>query len=310
MKIRIMTLFRDECNYGQRLQAYALLTFLKDLYKDYDIKLYDCRNFCDKKESSDRKKISYFHDFEKKYLDTEIFNIDNIDDVDFFICGSDQVFGWNHVLSNNDRYYYTFEFLKNKNKIITYATSFIPYFCEKYKDIFLKLNELKCISIREQENFKYLDNININVPIIHHIDPCFLIQKEKWIPLSQKPFFVNNNEFNFTYVTYKELLENLDDNMYYCTVKHNKKYNYTSYIGPSEFLWFLLNSKKIYTNSFHGYCLSRILNSEVYNILNLTQKDFRYRNIYNIIYNIYKNDIEELMMYERTKTINYFRKYI
>ena len=276
MKIKIISLFRNECNYGQRLQEYSLYTFLKSRY-NFDVKLLDPRKVLPTRECKDKNKILKFKKFENEYIELEEFNGNNKSD--YYVCGSDQVFNWYDVKTNVERDYFTFEWIVEKNKILTYAASYDLKLCNKkeYDIFFHKLSYINNISLREFCNINHLKKYCPCSYITSHIDPVFLLDKNDWLKIQLKPSFVDNKKFDFVYTTYT-LSFKLNSNCYYCSCIGDD-IAYKSEIGPREFLWLLNNCEIFYTNSFHGYCLAKILHKQCFNILNLNDNDFRYNNL-------------------------------
>ena len=202
MKIEILSLIRNECNYGQRLQEYALQTFLKNNFPSYDIKICDTRNFLDKRENSNKIKLSYFFQFENDYI-----NFEKLDrKCDYYIVGSDQVFNWKDLTTKSEKDFFTFEWIKDKSKIITYSTSFDPERCDytNYRLYFDRLKKLNHISLREKTNINYLNSNNIDTKLYFHIDPVLLLKKDEWIKISKKPIFDIPKRYDFLYTTYKK----------------------------------------------------------------------------------------------------------
>lgn len=295
-----MSIFRDECNYGQRLQEYALCTFIKK-YFNCDCKLIDTRNYLPKKTCKDRTKLELFYKFESDYIDTEKLNFNN--EADFYVIGSDQVFNWQDISTDIERKYFTCEWIKEKSKIFTYAASFDLNRCGylKYFNFFKELNCIKNISLREKSNIDFLTKYCPDSNITYNIDPVFLLDKREWLKISKKPEFIKDNElFDFVYTTYSNDFRITNKKTYYCSCINHEDSN-SSHIGPSEFIWLINNCDTFYTCSYHGFCLGKILDKNVINILYLSDNDVRYKNTMDLLNNscVYYEFYRSMIYFER-----------
>jgi len=301
-KAKIIT-FHNAENYGAMLQAYALKETLKEL--DVDASFVNYEN---KKILSDYKLIKTnslksffsslwymprnlkrkrsFKSFGDTYLDTNTKKyyskeeiVQDIDNKDIFIAGSDQI--WNPALTGGLSDIYTLNFSKeNNNKIIYGASLGNEELLQKYADDFReKLSDLQYISVREKSIIKPLETI-CNKDIEQVVDPTLLLKKEKWDELIQK-----NNNLNLSkekYILVYTLFEdkeitrivNCISDLTGYKVVHFRKYNayknelkslYTQ--GPVDFINAFKNAKYVVTNSFHGTVFSIIYERKFYSVL-------------------------------------------
>ena len=210
MKIGILT-YQNTLNFGAALQCYALYRTSTELGNETEVINYINSNIEATRNpinilrkdnnvslkmtiaSSFRKylynkKIKSFDNFNNKFIklsDIRYISNDEINDnpplYDKYIIGSDQV--WNHHINGMDKTYFM-DFVKNKSKIFTYASSFgLTKIDEQYKSTYKKyLNELHYISVRENEGARLINElVDKKVEIVN--DPVFLISKDDWVKL-------------------------------------------------------------------------------------------------------------------------------
>lgn len=296
MNVGIVTLTGSN-NYGQSLQNYALnqilnrfgissktilmankhnnfyscykemkkskikLAFIKSVYS-----FFSCKKM--QKEKSRRKKS--FEIFNENidfidYYENRSHN-EKIDNLDYVVCGSDQVWNMNFVNEHADFYFAKFV---PKHKRIAYSASIgtddLP---EDTVEYFRKsILEFKDISVRESRGAQIIKKYTKR-DVVTTIDPTLLLGDEEWRKVEK--FVDIKGKYILTYF----LGEKLDQteqyinriakenncqiiNLYgekYCT--KDSAYNY----GPSEFLWLVDNCELMLTDSFHGCCFSIIFN--------------------------------------------------
>lgn len=279
-KVAILTI-NDNLNYGNRLQNYALETFLKSNgYSVFTIWKLN-RSLIQKimifirdffKNKYIKKRISKFRKFNKSYLNIKNYYFRNYKKIngefDFFIVGSDQV--WNYNYSSFSPSYFL-DFSNNKKKNISYAASFgISDIPDSYKSVYVNgLNRFNAISVREDSGVELLKNIGFKS--IKVLDPTLLLSVNEWKKVISKPKHCN---LNSKYVI-KFFLGEIPNN-YICDIDKfindnnfdvidfndiNSKYYYSS---PNEFLYYIKNAEIIFTNSFHASVFSIIFNKNFY----------------------------------------------
>lgn len=293
MKLGIVT-FHRAANYGAVLQTYALSKYLNDnICKTEVVDYRDNRvdneyKLFPKKASIKRiikdiiyypikyKKNNKFEEFrklkiktsEQKYINSNI--KDSEKNYNYFIAGSDQVF--NYKLTNFDKNYFL-DFLKEDNKKISYAASLgmdkIPD--DKEKEYKRLLSNFSKISIREEQNKKLIESLT-NKEIEVNIDPTFLLSKNNWNDLAQKPkeenyiliFVMQRNKSIFEFAEKLSKETNCQiiyiANDYKRIVKGKYKYN----LSPEEWLGYFKYAKYVITNSFHGLAFSIIFEKNFY----------------------------------------------
>ncbi|MDR2409919.1 MAG: polysaccharide pyruvyl transferase family protein [Bacteroidales bacterium] len=296
MKIGIIT-FHCANNYGAVLQTAALYQKLSELFGSEEIfivnyrpesilKYYRLINFTDCKNmifvirrivsSIIRLPFSIirnykFYSFRKRYF--RYINVQNINNLDFLVCGSDQI--WNPLITDGLDPYYFGQINGFNGKIISYAASDggkIEFDAINIKSL---LRNILYISVREKTMIPILEKYH-NDDIKVMVDPVFLPSILYWKGIASKQKYRN-------YILIYRLHSN--DTLYKdaeeIAMKENKKIieicyaypykklfmkNYTplTYVGLNEFVSLFLYADYILTNSFHGMAFSIIMNKEFY----------------------------------------------
>lgn len=276
-KVGVLTHFYNSLNYGGLLQAFALVSVLKNSGIDaYQIQ-YDAlkekrnvlfsflhfihliiKNITKSKQEREREKEcrlfrnSVSHT-SKVYSYKTIKDVD--DEFDAFITGSDQVWNPNIV---NSAYLLSFT---NKLKF-SYAASIasdqIPtpllqmYTCS--------ISCFKSVSVREKKAAELLYPIHSTVVL----DPVFLYPSEDWKKLASKP--KKANKYIFCYflgdtATIKDNIFEISQKYNYEVVGLKKSFDLLS---PNDFLSLILYSDFVLTDSFHAICFSYIFKKSFY----------------------------------------------
>lgn len=194
---------------------------------------------------------------------------------DIYITGSDQV--WNPTIGIPlEPYFLTFTNSPNK---ISYASSFgVSTLDDKYKTLFQPwLSTYKTISVREKEGADLVKQIiNKQVPIC--LDPTLLIGADYWKSIATQ------TELKDSYILLFFIKGVTKQLLTYCSsIAKNKGYkiiilgetsltNYIKYhtivdAGPIEFINLIKNAKMVFTDSFHGFAFSIMLNDNFYILL-------------------------------------------
>lgn len=204
-KVGIMTYHRAN-NYGAVLQAYALQkylekqnveseivdyqsTYLEKAYRGISLsgglktKLSALSNF-PIQLVKEKKFDAFRHEYlitSKKYLDDAI--MEASDDFGSFVFGSDQI--WNYDLSGKDKYYLG-AFIKNPQKLNSYAASFGTFRSneEEYVRLLRRFNN---VSIREESGLEFFEKVTGRKDAEIVVDPVFLLERDEWKKLACKP---------------------------------------------------------------------------------------------------------------------------
>lgn len=280
MKVGIIT-FTEGYNYGNKLQNYALLKYLKNNFQCEVKTVNNCITqgsdlekirilltwaVPSKKHFMYWKRLIRFKEFNQTYLN---FTSEKLTErtreffeVDCFVCGSDQI--WNP-------YYYENINLLTGNlpvpkRSVSYAASFgvnkIP--SEKRRMFLEALNNLEAISVREKQGLDICKNLGFDKCRVN-IDPTFLLLRDEWLEVIKKP----DKQLPLKYVvTY--FLGAIDKNIErkireYCKKNNLQRIDLNSVealewfdITPFEFLYLIKNAEFIFTDSFHASVFSII----------------------------------------------------
>ena len=190
-------------------------------------------------------------------------------DLDLVILGSDQI--WNPFCIKDS---YLGKLGDIDCKIISYSASFGVDNIEMkfYKD-YENLKKLESISLREISNAKFLKDI-FDIDFIKTVDPVFLLDSNHYDEIAGKSA-LNNKDFgpyNFVFM----LGNNNFSKVRKTTNKDDKKtiifplsrrlsqyFNnavFSCNYDVSDFLWYIKNADKVYTDSFHVICFCLIFN--------------------------------------------------
>lgn len=280
VRVGIIT-FTEGYNYGNKLQNYALLTFLSN-HIGQDVcticnKVHHgsyLNNFItnikrmipSKKHFAYMKRQARFNNFNKAYLNITkrplTSNTKSFKDIDCFVCGSDQI--W------NPNYYKNIDPLVGKFKdnkpSISYAASFgVSEIPESLRKSYAEsISSLKAISVREQQGKIICANLGIEGVEVN-VDPTMLLSKSEWELLIKEPYIKPKNKYVLTYY-----LGNIPIDVEHCIQKYcinndceridlNSTDSLDYFVlNPQEFLYMIYNSEIVFTDSFHASVFSII----------------------------------------------------
>lgn len=293
MKVGILT-FHDAHNYGAVLQAYALKKYIKSLGYDVKVINYHHHTIPDgyPKEANEER-WEKFDEFIKELTDNEQFvytceeDLEKLD-IDFWICGSDQI--WNTEITRGFNKGFFLDF-NTRGKKISYAVSMgIPSLPEEEEAHFKRaLNGLHHISVRE-ESLKHYAQKHTDKEINKTLDPTLLLEEKDYENLLEE------NKYGDYILIYAlgpdERLTKIakristEKGVKIVELNDKKQENYfcdqVSSAGPKEFLTLIKNANAIITNSFHGTIFSIIFEKEFYTITRLNRNS-RMENILDIV---------------------------
>lgn len=295
--MRIGKLTLDEhYNYGNKLQNYALQVFLEKYAEQVDTIWHFPQDqfFIDMNkwglsrrvryalsEKKSEKRINrWMHDairqyrfkqFDDRYIHTR-YDCSDLGgavsaEYDFFVVGSDQVWGPN-IGHHQEARFLTFA---PKKKRISYAASFgvseIPK--EKQKAFAEWLRDMAFISVREQRGAEIVKELTgREVPVV--VDPTMLLSKKEWEKIEQKPIWISDEtEHNGYILLYflspmagaaRQTVHQLAKEKGLGVIELMDETQLDAYCAdPAEFLWLISHAALVYTDSFHGTVFS-ILN--------------------------------------------------
>lgn len=295
MRIGIITL-NGFFNYGNRLQNYALHTFLKNIVDDLSVETiwYTDDNYEINKKIVSIKNIRRYvfnrHGF-RKFIDSGQFvnecfrqyNIKNFSEkyistvydykikkdlnnkYDYFIVGSDQI--WNPCFVDCKNEFLQFA---EKYKRIAYSASIglsnindIPRKkVNEFKNGVLGMNH---ISVREEAGAKIIKELTgMDVPVL--VDPTLLLTKEEWSSIITRPVWYKDEKYILLFFLSKVpdkvecIVNNLAIEKWYKIINLMDPSNLDYYASsPDEFLYLIKNASLVYTDSFHGTVFSIIM---------------------------------------------------
>ena len=295
--IRIIT-FHTPKNYGAVLQAFSLMSYLKNF--TFDVKLIDFNTphlrsiyplITD--SSSFKGKIKclldrlYIQKKKDKYIKFDTFVETKFDltkryesfnelskdypKADYYITGSDQVFNPNRIEEERKAFY--LDFGLETTKRIAYAGSFgvkqIPN--DKKDEVADYLSKFYRISIREKSGVDIVERISKN-KAVEVLDPVFLNNMSFWRS-NALHYEVGNKPYLFYYrlmnsAKSDELVRRIATNMNLQLVVMTDgflKWNADKVlrdVGPQEFLDLLDRAEYVATDSFHGVAFSLIFEKQ------------------------------------------------
>lgn len=214
----------DGCNYGNRLQNYALQTALeksgakvetlkrKNYHDAIGLKLKNiCKTFIKMILGKDmdapkRNRKRNFREFNSKYVHFSKYTLQKnkapkhlASHYDAFIVGSDQV--WNPsfrlIKEDIDNYFAAFA---PKEKTFSYAASFgISEIPAQYTDYYReKLSSFCRISVREDQGVGIVRSLS-DQTAESVCDPTLLLNTEEWDAIMEKPSWIDQSRYLVTY---------------------------------------------------------------------------------------------------------------
>lgn len=275
MRIAQLTL-NGYFNYGNILQKFALHHMLKKFTNDTEVLWQSPNIFFSEKggkpggqyvKHSNRPeweqtfflreavRQSKFKDFENLHIKTR-FNLpyfeEIADEYDFFVVGSDQV--WN---PNYGKIF--LEFVPREKKISYAASILTSEIPDDKQEMFRKgISDFNYISVREENAVNLVKKLTGRTATLL-IDPVFLLTRDEWLAVSQKPTWFNEKYSGGYILTYylnrlpspevKTLAAEL--NLPVINLLDTENYNHFT-TGPAEFIRLFAHASLVFTNSFHG----------------------------------------------------------
>lgn len=336
-KIGIVTPFKVP-NYGTKLQAYAISNYITSISaesveiinynpsrdkrfitlirKIFSVKL----NVARLRKLLNKRKIESFVDssmlkkrnmsinaFDKLYvLSKPISSFAGLQQASkeygCLICGSDQI--W--LPGNLRDKYYTLEFNSDSEvKKGSYAASLgVEKIDEKYKNAYkVFLSKLDFISVRESVGKALLENICSNKSISWVCDPTFLLSKDQWLSLEQKPEIIDNIGAKYIFCYFLGTDETPRKTVYEYAKKNGFKIlsvaNFKGFckadvtmtdvqlydLTVNEFLYLINHAELVCTDSMHATIFSIIFENNFATFERFNKKDTDSRNsrIYSLL---------------------------
>lgn len=304
-KIAILTHYYKSKNYGGNLQAYALCKAIERL--GYQAEQISFNPYCSRKKSALRRILSLakrslkllipknfiksvkekraqkslalrykaYDKFNQEMIPhtTRIYTNNDIGDVvdnyDYFITGSDQV--WNFKWYNSAYY---LDFVPSSKIKLSYSASLsMTSLTDEQREIVrAHLKDYDAVSVREREAQTLLEGI-CPVSVEHTLDPTLLLDKHEWVKIASKRqvsepyifcYFLGNDETEralakeYAKKTGLRLvtLPYLENQFRKCDEKFGDIQLFE--VGPEDFVSLIMNAEMVFTDSFHATVFSLI----------------------------------------------------
>lgn len=260
----------ENMNFGAILTSFALNRFInKHGYKGVNINYVP--DFPWVKEEAENNE---FLKFKAKYLPlTEKYSYgSSLNELNskfsIFVVGSDQV--WRQQFTNKiaDRSAYFLTFANYDKKIMSCSASFgtdsLELINKRKKELFHRLSLFDFISVREKSGAIICKKIGVEAHQL--LDPVFFLQSNEWINLANKSN-LNKDDISDSISIYT-INDELGDKFseFICKNQsffgHKKIINITKNISVEDWLFSILHSKFVITDSFHATCFSIIFNKQ------------------------------------------------
>lgn len=302
MKICTITC-HDVYNHGASMQAYALMTYLKNIghdveiidYKpDYLSNHYNMKSIDNPKWDKNiltkviyltlktpgrlmslkrKKAFDVFRESnliitEKKYKSNEELK-QYLPDADAYICGSDQI--WNSLHQNGKDPAFYLDFVPDNKIKVSYAASFATDSIDvKYKPMVKDMvSRLDGVSIREKSGVKIVEDLGIK-NAINVVDPVFLLGKDDWDNVGTETFddkYILVYDFDKSNLVEKIATDIAKEKGYKIYTINSDKPKYAdkhfNLSGPSTFVSLVKNAEFVISNSFHAVVFSVIYNKNI-----------------------------------------------
>lgn len=296
-RVRILT-FHWTYNYGGILQAYALQRTIEE--KGCNVEFVNYHNedeilaSLSKKRRiihkiwnaiacmvGRKKRLQRTRSFRESFLHISGVRYQNeeelkncVDEADYFIVGSDQV--WNTDITGNPNVY-LLSFLPDTKRRIAYAASFGKGgYDPKYERLYRnELSKFSALSVREENAVDIVDAlIHERPPVV--LDPVLLLDKEEWETVASKKTVKQKYILCYYMPTFDNevtegirVLSQLIARKLQCKIINVGKKEYEALkiwennktsAGPREFLSLIRDASFVITNSFHGTAFSLKMN--------------------------------------------------
>lgn len=237
-----------------------------------------------------------FERMQKEYLNlTQRYNSavelkENITDSDYYMTGSDQV--WGKLANGQYDTSYFLDFIEDDAKKIAFAASFgHAVKTEKEQKMFeYNLKKYSQIAVREDSAVKYLEDMGI---VAHQVlDPTLLVTVDEWNQLIKKDiskkyvlvYQIHNDKRVGKYAkefAKKAKLPLIRISPFFHQIFREGKLRYLPDV--SEFLSYIKNAEYLITDSFHGTAFAINLNTNFVEILPNTNTGSRNQSILKLV---------------------------
>lgn len=286
-RIKIITIYDPNPNYGNRLQNYAVQTVLEKLGCLAQTLSFQKNVMTGKKRiklwlmrlsgyhlPGDKlywkyypKKLKRLRRFNRKYIRTEkVHSIDGIGRADYYVLGSNQV--WNPVWYTDcgiKKDIYLLTFAKPEQKVCISPSFGVDALPKEWKPWFKEhLLSFPMLSVREEAGARIIKELTGRDALVT-IDPTLMLDKEDWRKISAKPSGVDcEKTYILTYFLGKRLdgmdqvLDRFSKQIGAEAVYHLMDTSQPElYVAdPSEFIYLIDHAALVLTDSFHACVFS------------------------------------------------------
>jgi ferredoxin len=240
--------------------------------------------FYDRIERYDKFKsfVDKRYKFTKYGYDIDLLDrISNAEDINCFVAVTDTIWNYDKRLGFDKGFFLACRAMENSYKF-SYAASRGSSNYEKPEEEEAFLNYIKNIndiSVREKSFQNYIKS-KTDIPVAMVVDPVFLKNKSYYYSLLISPnktkqnyvllYLVNQDDDDLLLITLKYAIRNnLDLIELSERPSHRQKTGYSRHsvmynVSVEEWLGYINNAEFIFTNSFHGCCLSIILEKQFF----------------------------------------------
>lgn len=292
-------------NYGAALTAFALYEYLCDM--GFSVLMPDVPDYVLKGDVESRLKDSPTRVFIQKYCIIGERYKDEVDVLHLnrlcrnYIVGSDQL--WNCVYGQFDSQgaYYFLDFAGNNKGKISYGTSFgEDCFRDDKNKIKVYINQFDAVSVREEAGVE-ICKVDFGKEAALVVDPVFLIDNDRYRQIASSSRFNLDEDYTFVYMMrptpekWVEIVEGCrcnNNKIYYCTDLRRDLQNIQDYFPeeiekiscPSveDWLYLLIHASTVYTDSYHGICMSIIMKKNCIQ-LNREEQVGRFDSLYKML---------------------------
>lgn len=315
-------------NYGSVLTNYALSKYLESL--GYSVLMLE---WPEKKKPVEPVEDSFSRRFAKKHYEISIRRTyDELYDLnwfcDIFVVGSDQL--WNYWSTKENGSFFFLNFVDDSKKKIAYATSFghpqygAPWHILK-KNAF-HLNRFDFISVREQDGIEICRD-SFGVDAVCTIDPVFLCKESIYRKLVEEAKAEEKEKFIFAYILSptlekREMIEKISEEQKLKVIlvldaqdNHEKNKEIINMpealrenLELEDWLYYVLNSQLVLTDSYHGVCFSIIFRKNFICIANIVRGLSRFQTLLGLTgleENMFFNPIDVLESKKYKEKIDY-----
>lgn len=219
-----------------------------------------------------KKNIRNFQRFNKKYLDLiYVSKLEDIENMDLYFVGSDQVWNPRYLNEELDKSMLLLSFTAPNKKNSLAASFGVTSLPEEWKSIYSQeLSTFEHISVREKSAKNIVKDLTGKEASVI-IDPTLMLSKDDWKKICRKPDEYDiNKPYVLVYLFHmskdiENTIQKLADmhNLNVCDIIRNPL---THACDSGEFLYLILNSQLVITDSFHGTIFSFIFDKPFFTL--------------------------------------------